>query len=134
MAVQGSEPASQRQRQGRGGRRRSGSRRSDRIGVFFFTSRRRHRRCSRDWSSAVCSSDLVLVQGGAYWLVDFTPGVGVGKGRQLSGTLAPVQDQAFAFPTNPATPWYAYVSNGTSVRSEERRVGEECRSRWSPYH
>src|SRR2546429_3766262 len=25
---------------------------------FFFTSRRRHTRCSRDWSSDVCSSDL----------------------------------------------------------------------------
>ena len=23
---------------------------------------------------------------------------------------------------------------GTSIRSEERRVGKECRSRWSPYH
>ena len=23
---------------------------------------------------------------------------------------------------------------GSSVRSEERRVGKECRSRWSPYH
>src|SRR5205809_4927351 len=28
--------------------------------VFFFSSRRRHTRCSRDWSSDVCSSDLVL--------------------------------------------------------------------------
>src|SRR5256884_5398597 len=28
-------------------------------GVFFFSSRRRHTRCSRDWSSDVCSSDLV---------------------------------------------------------------------------
>src|SRR2546429_357598 len=27
-------------------------------GVFFFSSRRRHTRCSRDWSSDVCSSDL----------------------------------------------------------------------------
>src|SRR5256884_6019562 len=26
--------------------------------VFFFSSRRRHTRCSRDWSSDVCSSDL----------------------------------------------------------------------------
>src|SRR2546422_4969324 len=25
---------------------------------FFFSSRRRHTRCSRDWSSDVCSSDL----------------------------------------------------------------------------
>src|SRR5205809_852304 len=28
--------------------------------VFFFSSRRRHTRCSRDWSSDVCSSDLIL--------------------------------------------------------------------------
>src|SRR2546422_11543527 len=27
--------------------------------MFFFSSRRRHTRCSRDWSSDVCSSDLV---------------------------------------------------------------------------
>src|SRR5256884_7277917 len=26
--------------------------------LFFFSSRRRHTRCSRDWSSDVCSSDL----------------------------------------------------------------------------
>src|SRR6266511_5396035 len=30
---------------------------------FFFSSRRRHTRFSRDWSSDVCSSDLVLLQG-----------------------------------------------------------------------
>src|SRR3989449_1089404 len=30
---------------------------------FFFSSRRRHTRCSRDWSSDVCSSDLVGIQG-----------------------------------------------------------------------
>src|SRR2546422_6011888 len=29
--------------------------------VFFFSSRRRHTRCSRDWSSDVCSSDLAKV-------------------------------------------------------------------------
>src|SRR3989442_7365738 len=27
---------------------------------FFFASRRRHTRCGRDWSSDVCSSDLVV--------------------------------------------------------------------------
>src|SRR2546429_9573373 len=33
-----------------------------RVGAsFFFSSRRRHTRCSRDWSSDVCSSDLVVV-------------------------------------------------------------------------
>src|SRR2546422_5645428 len=30
---------------------------------FFFSSRRRHTRCSRDWSSDVCSSDLALAAG-----------------------------------------------------------------------
>ena len=24
--------------------------------------------------------------------------------------------------------------NDVNLRSEERRVGKECRSRWSPYH
>src|SRR2546422_4633902 len=28
--------------------------------LFFFSSRRRHTRCSRDWSSDVCSSDLEM--------------------------------------------------------------------------
>ena len=27
-----------------------------------------------------------------------------------------------------------HVSKSTYARSEERRVGKECRSRWSPYH
>ena len=26
------------------------------------------------------------------------------------------------------------IENGEEKRSEERRVGKECRSRWSPYH
>src|SRR5256884_7112821 len=38
---------------------------------FFFSSRRRHTRCSRDWSSDVCSSDLRSVQPMAMlWLVE----------------------------------------------------------------
>src|SRR5690606_39468283 len=40
--------------------------------LFFFSSRRRHTRFSRDWSSDVCSSDLVdavLEQGGIRDLV-----------------------------------------------------------------
>src|SRR6266498_4051751 len=32
------------------------------IEVFFFSSRRRHTRCGRDWSSDVCSSDLPLIE------------------------------------------------------------------------
>src|SRR3712207_2127723 len=29
---------------------------------------------------------------------------------------------------------YTRYLNGRTIRSEERRVGKECRSRWSPYH
>ena len=30
--------------------------------------------------------------------------------------------------------WVERQTGGTHERSEERRVGKECRSRWSPYH
>ena len=29
---------------------------------------------------------------------------------------------------------YYWLNESSSARSEERRVGKECRSRWSPYH
>ena len=29
---------------------------------------------------------------------------------------------------------YQVIGSATNGRSEERRVGKECRSRWSPYH
>ena len=31
-------------------------------------------------------------------------------------------------------PYPQNVETALNVRSEERRVGKECRSRWSPYH
>ena len=31
-------------------------------------------------------------------------------------------------------PFFFFATTTGSVRSEERRVGKECRSRWSPYH
>src|SRR3989449_7824923 len=34
----------------------------------------------------------------------------------------------------PAAAWGAAFGNLIGDRSEERRVGKECRSRWSPYH
>src|SRR2546421_7562982 len=74
--------------------------------ALFFSSRRRHTRSDRDWSSDVCSSDLR--RGRAH-------GRAAGADRRGSSFL-PSDRQA----------------GGT--RSEERRVGKECRSRWSPYH
>src|SRR2546429_2225071 len=40
--------------------------------MFFFSSRRRHTRCSRDWSSDVCSSDLVRT-GKRLWIFHTIP-------------------------------------------------------------
>src|SRR6266849_6903314 len=70
---------------------------------FFFSSRRRHTRSTRDWSSDVCSSDLVFPDRRSSLLV-CPPG---GGGGVRHARVLP--------------------------RSEERRVGKECISRWSPY-
>ena len=37
------------------------------------------------------------------------------------------------YSTKKSTVWNTYVRQ-RAERSEERRVGKECRSRWSPYH
>src|SRR2546429_2251252 len=96
----------------------------------FFSSRRRHTRCSRDWSSDVCSSDLspTALYGCAVMAV-----FGFVTNR-LNVSITGVE----------ATSGTHYIPRWTEVavtlaiiafgRSEERRVGEECRSRWSPDH
>src|SRR2546421_8462144 len=92
---------------------------------FFFSSRRRHTRSDRDWSSDVCSSDLL--------------------GPFLNQPI--VRDPEFEvlvaiFGEHDDMPSAKSHAGGkasrrkclASPRSEERRVGKECRSRWSPYH
>src|SRR3712207_9556740 len=95
-------------------------------GVVFFSSRRRHTRYWRDWSSDVCSSDLVLTDG-----VFSRPSLP----RVLLRRIAPdpTRIQA-ALGRAGVTAVDAVVPVHTHYRSEERRVGKECRSRWSPYH
>src|SRR5687768_18505836 len=88
--------------------------------LFFFSSRRRHTRCSRDWSSDVCSSDLR--DGGDGGKRTRT----VRRGRTRTRTVVRTQT---------VTVGGGGAGRPVSVpRSEERRVGKECRSRWSPYH
>jgi hypothetical protein len=44
---------------------------------------------------------------------------------------------SYDYPTvffDTAKPVMLTLSNPSRERSEERRVGKECRSRWSPYH
>src|SRR5256886_13491375 len=93
---------------------------------FFFSSRRRHTRFDCDWSSDVCSSDLQPQVYSPEFLrslkiPDIPPGelkLKVGVPIILLRNLNPSEG----------------LCNGTRLRSEERRVGKECRSRWSPYH
>src|SRR2546429_1709633 len=95
--------------------------------VFFFSSRRRHTRCSRDWSSDVCSSDLA--QG---FTVIEEYATGGGKSVDLYAVRG---EQLLAVEVETGrSDIMANVTKCAGLRSEERRVGKECRSRWSPYH
>lgn len=60
-------------------------------------------------------SVLVSYSAGNYYIIDFTPGVGVSNARALNGNFSPRGDLAFTFSNNPATPNYAYVGNGNSI-------------------
>src|SRR2546429_7007198 len=97
--------------------------------IFFFSSRRRHTRCSRDWSSDVCSSDLLASAVQAV-PVDFLTSArhAVVTPSQVS---ARSHSPAAARQTVPAD---LMASAGQVARSGERRVGEEGRSRWAAYH
>src|SRR3712207_7083393 len=99
--------------------------------MFFFSSRRRHTRYWRDWSSDVCSSDLeeeellyavqiALLDDIALYLHVLHDEIGTVEriGHDASDKCRCEHHGVGTLP----------------VRSEERRVGKECRSRWSPYH
>src|SRR3712207_8945028 len=92
---------------------------------FFFSSRRRHTRYWRDWSSDVCSSDLygqVANDGRNIYVT--TRSIGDPEGGSAGYAVMHLEGEDLAF-THRAF---------EAKRSEERRVGKECRSRWSPYH
>src|SRR3712207_7615507 len=95
--------------------------------VFFFSSRRRHTRYWRDWSSDVCSSDLVVAQP-----LVFPQGEGGALGSRQREQRA--QHLAALLASLDFLTGLAAVEGRHLQRSEERRVGKECRSRWSPYH
>ena len=50
------------------------------------------------------------------------------------GTLVFISDTDVMVNFPECKGWSGLVSEIEKVRSEERRVGKECRSRWSPYH
>src|SRR5438874_3622000 len=76
------------------------------IAAFFFSSRRRHTRSLRDWSSDVCSSDLKMA-------------------------TAYAKNCTFTYPCV-----IRIRRSDISALNKIGRasVGKECRSRWAPYH
>src|SRR2546421_7050728 len=98
--------------------------------TFFFSSRRRHTRSDRDWSSDVCSSDL----GSTPEKPEDTPLEELGASMQatFNGQLGKQSSSLVARMISSKMPGGFNIT--TARRSEERRVGKECRSRWSPYH
>src|SRR5437899_9364300 len=88
---------------------------------FFFSSRRRHTRCLSDWSSDVCSSDLL-------------PGMnGVECVRRLKQLIPAVQVVMLTVYEDTDNIFNALAAGAAGyLRSEERRVGKECRSRGAP--
>src|SRR3712207_7164073 len=96
---------------------------------FFFSSRRRHTRYWRDWSSDVCSSDLPT-DGLLGWHLLFGPA----NGWVRPGSEASPATTYSVFTADRSIARRAASSRVHHTRSEERRVGKECRSRWSPYH
>src|SRR5690625_6501571 len=94
--------------------------------VFFFSSRRRHTRWPRDWSSDVCSSDLKEARKGTasngkpfltLFFVDAT-----GEIDAKLWDAKPEDEEIFTD---------GKITKIVGDRSEERRVGKECRSGWS---
>src|SRR2546429_2661509 len=98
------------------------------VTFFFFSSRRRHTRCSRDWSSDVCSSDLQS-PARAEWFVRDCVSPQPCKSPCASRRMQKGRRRRPARTCRLRCP--GRLPRG---RSEERRVGKECRSRWSPYH
>src|SRR5258707_375729 len=97
--------------------------------VYCRQGRRRRTRYWRDWSSDVCSADLGLVRGdreGAVAIVDDAGAVEhcamVERNRHGDGVVRVLEQLG------------GVAQRDGETRSEERRVGKECRSRWWPYH
>src|SRR5437762_8996136 len=88
---------------------------------FFFSSRRRHTRYIGDWSSDVCSSDLT------------TPSADIQRAVNVAGNgeTVHIKTGSYTGNVNTTTKNLTLDVGGSPGRSEERRVGKECRTRGS---
>src|SRR5690348_17696791 len=102
---------------------------------FFFSSRRRHTRWTGDWSSDVCSSDLSsppeYSENRIAFQIELSPH---GKWHACISWLAYTDGRLLPLESDctfqDASDWDQ--RRVRFLRSEERRVGKECRCRWAP--
>src|SRR5690349_25085007 len=90
--------------------------------IFFFSSRRRHTRSLRDWSSDVCSSDLAYI--GA---LNAAASVGADVRGYFIWSLLDNFEWDSGYDVRFGLTYIDYPTQ-RRIRSEERRVGKECRS------
>src|SRR5690606_41173868 len=90
---------------------------------FFFSSRRRHTRFSRDWSSDVCSSDLVEITAAM--------SIRIGANTMIAAECS-INDCDWHGLYNRTRP-FRCSKPVVLGRSEERRVGKEGRHRRGAY-
>src|SRR3546814_3638424 len=97
---------------------------------FCFKQKTAYEMRISDWSSDVCSSDLLFLisAGVAYFMAQYGVLIDAGMFRNFAETNATEVRDLLSLKL------FVYLG----LRSEERRVGKECvstcRSRWSPYH
>src|SRR6266550_8903639 len=98
---------------------------------FFFSSRRRHTRCSRDWSSDVCSSDLM-------WVDQFDT---LGMGKDMVIVTGTTSDSMLIF--NPKTEAWTvfrlpyplpFYTRGLDGRIDNPNAGWKGRGIWTSYN
>src|SRR3546814_12574624 len=110
---------------------------------FFFKQKTAYEMRISDWSSDVCSSDLlrrdVLAAGIGVAFVQALPGAQQGAGAvDVDGTAFQCKINGLAITVREDSQPVQALDDAVALRSEERRVGKEsvstCRSRWSRYH
>ena len=105
---------------------------------FFFSSRRRHTRSGRVTGVQTCALPIYETPQAEVGTEQLTLAVGENNAGYRLGFYVQIRDvmnreygRIFAGETDVETAFATIEEEG---RSEERRVGKECRSRWSPYH
>src|SRR3546814_5077119 len=97
---------------------------------FFFKHKTAYEMRISEWSSDVCSSDLLIADTAGRLHTQQGLMAELGKIKRVLAKLDPAAPHEVLMVIDGTT--------GQNARSEERRVGKECvstgRSRWLPYH